>query len=117
MGEIGKVFSRGADIGKIREEGRKAGVNNSVSFMFGLPGGTEEDFEEVLKFLKKNKDYIGTVNPSPSFCGFAPGTKGYEEPEKHDIIADTGSVSIDQCIDPVMSSLQDHGIINEYDDL
>ncbi|MBI4683346.1 MAG: radical SAM protein [Nitrospirae bacterium] len=85
MGKIGKVFSRGADVGKILEEGRKAGVNNSVNFMFGLPGETEEDFEEVLKFLKKNKDYIGTVNPSPSFCGFAPGTKGYEEPEKHGI--------------------------------
>ncbi len=92
MESIGKVLSKDSDIGRILAEGRKAGVNNSVNFMFGLPGETEEDFTEVLKFLRKNKDYIGTVNPSPSFCGFAPGTKGYEEPEKYGIDFSDGPV-------------------------
>jgi len=85
MENIGKVFSKGADIGKILEDGKRTGVGCSLNFMFGLPGETEEDFEEVLRFLRRNKDYIGTVNPSPAFCGFAPGTKGYEEPEKYGI--------------------------------
>jgi len=85
MKRIGKVLSKDADINKILRDGKKAGVPCSVNFMFGLPGETEDDFKEVLRFIRDNRDYINTVNPSPGFCGFAPGTPGYEEPEKYGI--------------------------------
>jgi radical SAM superfamily enzyme YgiQ (UPF0313 family) len=85
MKRIGKVLSKDTDIDRILKDGKKAGVPCSVNFMFGLPGETEEDFMEVLRFVRDNKDYISTVNPSPGFCGFAPGTPGYEEPEKYGI--------------------------------
>ena len=85
MAQLGKNLSRGADPNSILENGHLAGVQCSVNFIFGLPGETEEDFQENLRFLARNKDYIGTVNPSPAFCGFSPGTKGYDHPEKYGI--------------------------------
>ncbi|MBI5663593.1 MAG: cobalamin B12-binding domain-containing protein [Nitrospirae bacterium] len=85
MKKIGKVFSQDADINKILEDSKRAGVLCALNFMFGLPGETEEDFAEVLSFLRRNKNHIGSVNPSAGFCLFAPGTKGYENPEQYGI--------------------------------
>ncbi|RJQ47243.1 MAG: radical SAM protein [Nitrospiraceae bacterium] len=85
MEKIGKVFSKGADMSRILEDSKKAGVHCSLNFMFGLPGESVKDFEDVLNFIRENKDHIGSVNPSAGFCLFAPGTSGYEKPEKYGI--------------------------------
>ncbi|MDD5032691.1 MAG: radical SAM protein [Candidatus Pacebacteria bacterium] len=43
------------------KELKKSGILNSVEFIFGLPGDTEETMEETIKFALKIK---------PTFCGF-----------------------------------------------
>ncbi|MCP4158301.1 MAG: B12-binding domain-containing radical SAM protein [bacterium] len=35
-----------------------AGIKTTTFWLFGYPGETEEDFQQTLEFLKKNKDYI-----------------------------------------------------------
>jgi len=50
--------------------------------MFGLPGETDADHEATLDFVRRNHLFMATVNPSPSFCGFAPGSTGFAQPER-----------------------------------
>ena len=92
MLKIGKVLSRGANPDQIVRDGHRAGLSCAYNFMFGLPGETETDAQETLEFLKRNKDFIATVNPSPSFCGFCPGTLGHEHPEEYGIDASKGDL-------------------------
>lgn len=44
----------------------------------------------------------------PNFTGIS---SPYEEPEKPELIVDTGSMPLERCVDQVTSSLRDHGII------
>lgn len=84
----GKYLSKGSDISKIVQEAHKAGLSCAYNFMFGLPGETEVDHQNTLKFVETNSEFIGTVNPSASFCGFSPSTPGRQEPDKFDFIPD-----------------------------
>lgn len=81
----GKNAAYGVDVDKLVREAHEAGLTCSYNFMFGLPGETEEHAEATLDFVRRNRRYLATVNPSPSFCGFSQGTPGYDEPEKWDM--------------------------------
>ncbi len=85
LDKIGKRLSKGVDIARVLREGKKAGLYISVNVMFGLPGETDEDFNYLLKFLKKNKGAFDMVNPSLNFCEFYPGALARENPEKYGI--------------------------------
>lgn len=63
----------------------EARIGVRANFMFGFPGETEEDFEETLDFLKRNKDYFVQVHPSESFCHIDPNTYMYNHPEEFGI--------------------------------
>lgn len=80
MARVGKAFARDADVERIIRDSYRAGVCSNLNFMFGLPGETEDEFNETWNFLMRNKKYITSVNPSQSFCVFSPGTKGYLNP-------------------------------------
>jgi hypothetical protein len=54
--------------------------------MFGLPGETEDDYQQMLWFLQTNNRLIHQVNPSLNLCGFFPGSDGWREPIKHGIV-------------------------------
>ncbi len=65
------------DIGiveRVIRDTHSAGIGARVNFMFGFPGETEEDFEETLNFLKRNKEFFVQVHPSETFCCIDPGT-------------------------------------------
>ena len=85
MRAIGKHLSKDADIHALAQAHGESGLNAVYNVMFGLPGETEADAFAVLEFLRRNRKYGLTVNPSPSFCLFSPGTPGYEQPEKFGI--------------------------------
>ncbi len=85
MLKVGKVMSKGADINTIAEAHKISGLGAVYNVMFGLPGETEEDSFDTLEFLRRNYKAGLSVNPSPGFCGFSPGTLGYEHPEKYGI--------------------------------
>lgn len=85
MKYIGKFLSKGADIDVITEAHARTGLNAVYNVMFGLPGETEEDSFAVLEFVRRNAHNNLFVNPSAGFCGFSPGTPGWENPEKYDI--------------------------------
>jgi len=80
---IGKNLALDVDIEKVLKEGKKAGLYISINIMFGLPGETEDDYVELLDFLKKNRSSLSMVNPSINFCVFFPGSFGYQDPEKY----------------------------------
>jgi len=85
MSKVGKVLATRADANAIAEAHGNTGLGATYNFMFGLPGETEEDAFEAHEFLRRNKKYGLAVNPSPSFCGFAPGTLAYEDPQRYGI--------------------------------
>jgi radical SAM superfamily enzyme YgiQ (UPF0313 family) len=92
MKKIGKVMSTGADINAIAEAHGKSGLGATYNFMFGLPGETEKDAFEAQEFLRRNRKYKPSVNPSSGFCLFAPGTLVYEDPEKYGIDLSRGAM-------------------------
>lgn len=80
---VGKVLCKDVDMPAVLKEGKKAGIFISVNIMFGLPKETEEDFMQLLEFLKKNKNAISMINPSLNLCEFYPGSAGSQNPEKY----------------------------------
>jgi radical SAM superfamily enzyme YgiQ (UPF0313 family) len=88
---MGKVLAKGSDVDAIVRDTAEAGIDCILNFMFGFPGETEEDFQASLDFVRRNKDYISMVQPSPGFCDFYEGTEGYKHPEKFDIVLREGS--------------------------
>ena len=61
-------------IERVIRDTHEAGIGARVNFMFGFPGETEEDFEETLNFLKRNKEFFVQVHPSETFCCIDPNT-------------------------------------------
>jgi len=92
MLKVGKVMSKGADVNDIAEAHGKTGLGATYNFMFGLPGETEEDAFETQEFLRRNKKYSLSVNPSSHFCGFAPGTLAYEDPQPYGLDLSKGGL-------------------------
>jgi len=74
-----------SDAERVIRQTYATGIDVALNFMFGHPGETEDDFKETLDFISRNRKYINIVNPSPSFCGIAPGTYLYNHPEEFDI--------------------------------
>jgi len=59
-----------------------AGIGARVNFMFGFPGETQEDFEDTLHFIKRNREFFVQVHPSETFCCIDPGTYLFKHPEE-----------------------------------
>lgn len=57
-----------SDADKVLKATHDAGILIKANFMFGFPGETEEDFQDTLKFLERNAEYITVAYPSFSFC-------------------------------------------------
>lgn len=74
-----------SDAERVVKQTAEAGIDVVLNFMFGFPGETEDDFKETLNFVSRNKNYITAVNPSPSFCGIAPGTYLNNHLEEFDV--------------------------------
>lgn len=90
--KVGKTLSKDIDLAKILKEGKKAGLYISVNIMFGLPGETDEDFDYLVHWLKKNKKAFNMINPSIIFCEFYPGCLVYEQPAKYGIDLSKGTL-------------------------
>jgi radical SAM superfamily enzyme YgiQ (UPF0313 family) len=86
MQRIGKLLAKDTDLDRITQDTHNSGIDCIINFMFGFPGETEEDFQETLEFLARNREYIDLVNPSPGFCAFDKGSYAYEHPEELGIV-------------------------------
>lgn len=91
MLRMGKVLAKGADLDRIVRDAHEVGIECVLNFMFGFPGETEADFQESLDFVRRNKDYISMVQPSPGFCDFYKGTYGHRNPDELGIVLAEGS--------------------------
>ena len=60
------------DADKVVKSTHEAGIQVTCNFMFGFPGETEEDFQQTLKFIKRNGKYIATAYPSRTYCTIEP---------------------------------------------
>lgn len=63
----------------------RAGISVRANFMFGFPGETEEDFQETLDFLKRNKEVFDQLHASETFCHIDPGTYIVNHLEEFDV--------------------------------
>jgi hypothetical protein len=84
--KIGKKLSVGVDLHRLLGTAHNYGIKLTLNFMFGLPGETEEEFEYMLLFLRKHHWLIHQVNPSLNLCGFFPGSDGWKEPKKYNLL-------------------------------
>ncbi len=48
--------------GKALRRTRAAGVEVAINLMVGFPGETEEDFQQTLDFVRKNRDHVDRVD-------------------------------------------------------
>jgi radical SAM superfamily enzyme YgiQ (UPF0313 family) len=90
--KTGKHTARDVDIASVIKDGKRAGVGISLNIMFGLPGETEEDFVNLLEFIRMNRHLIRGLIPSLTFCEFYPGSLGYDNPQKHGLDLSKGSL-------------------------
>ncbi|MFH1202409.1 MAG: radical SAM protein, partial [Candidatus Omnitrophota bacterium] len=70
---------------RVIRDTHEAGISVRANFMFGFPGETEEEFQETLRFLKKNKDVFTQVHPSETFCHVDPHTYLFDHYEEFGI--------------------------------
>ena len=82
---VGKIMARGCDIEGIVRDTSQAGIQVWLNFMFGLPGETQRDAEDNIKFVVKNKEYIHTVVPTFAFCALPPLSDAFLDPVKYGI--------------------------------
>ncbi len=62
----------------------EAGISTEVNWVIGVPGETEQDIEEGIELILKNKPYIGRLaNINPLIL--STGSVYWSEPEKHHI--------------------------------
>ena len=71
MTNIGKRQLRNTDLDQLVREAMDSGLDCTYNFMFGLPGETESDFEQVLDFLKRSGKYLTNTTPSFQCCRFS----------------------------------------------
>jgi hypothetical protein len=83
--DIGKRLARGCDIGKMVREVNEAGLHCTLNIMFGLPGETEEHFQEQLRFLDENAKWISIIAPSIWFTYFPENSRGFKNPDEFGI--------------------------------
>lgn len=88
MLKSGKVLAKGVDVDRLVEDAHAAGLSCAYNFMFGLPGESADNAAASLRFLRKHRDRIGSVNPSAAFCGFSPGTPAYDDPDAFGVVPD-----------------------------
>lgn len=55
------------DANNVLRNMHEAGIKVTCNFMFGFPGETEDDFQQTLKFIKDNKEYITNAYPSRTY--------------------------------------------------
>ncbi|MBN2407704.1 MAG: radical SAM protein [Elusimicrobia bacterium] len=63
----------------------KAGISVAANFMFGFPGETEDDFNDTLRFLKRNAKYISIINPSFNLCDISDPSYIFRHPSEFGI--------------------------------
>lgn len=60
-----------------------AGIRTHVYLLFGLPGETDDDREETLRFVEQEADSISAINAS--LLNLPKGSPMHREPERHGI--------------------------------
>jgi len=71
------------DIKEVLKTSHELGIKNQVYVMFGLPGESELEFFETIKFLEDNSEYIDLV--STSVFGLQKNSQIYKHPDKYGI--------------------------------
>lgn len=70
---------------RVIRDTHEAGISVRANFMFGFPGETEQNFQDNLDFLKRNKEVFTQVHPSETFCHIDPNTYLFNHPEEFGI--------------------------------
>lgn len=64
-----------------------AGIETILGIIIGFPGETEENFNETLNFIERNKQFISWVH-SPSECCIGCNSFMLQHPDKFDVVLD-----------------------------
>lgn len=86
---MGKGFKI-EDAEKVIRDSYSAGIETIVGIIVGFPGETDEDFQQTLDFIKRNKNFISKVN-FPSECCIGCNSYMHMHPEKFNAILDPGT--------------------------
>ncbi|MFA5388671.1 MAG: radical SAM protein [Candidatus Omnitrophota bacterium] len=64
-----------------------AGIETILAIIIGFPGETEKDFEDTLKFIQRNRDFISWIH-SPSECCIGCNSFMQNNPDKFGAVID-----------------------------
>jgi anaerobic magnesium-protoporphyrin IX monomethyl ester cyclase len=69
----------------ILRDAHSTGLETVVNFIIGFPGETEDDFQETLRFILRNWEYITYIG-SMNTCWIEPYIYLFDHPEEFDIV-------------------------------
>lgn len=86
VNSMGKRFKM-KDAERVIRDTYNSGIETILGIIVGFPGETEEDFQQTLDFIKRNKDFISKVN-FPSECCIGCNSYMHGHAEKFETILD-----------------------------
>ena len=91
---IGKNACQTADFDKVVTEGTREKIYIGVNMMFGLPGETDDDFQEQLDFIKRHKSQRKwmIINPALNYCYIPKGCAIDLHPDQFDLDLSKGEL-------------------------
>lgn len=92
--KIGKNACLSADFDSVINDGVRAKITIGINMMFGLPGETDEDFDDQLNFLKrqkKNRRWL-IINPALNYCYIPKGSEIAIHPDNYEIDLSMGEL-------------------------
>ncbi|MBU1255521.1 B12-binding domain-containing radical SAM protein [Patescibacteria group bacterium] len=83
---MGKGFSI-EDAERVIRDTYNAGIETILGIIIGFPGETDDDFQETMNFLRRNKRFISKIN-FPGECCIGCNSYMLKYPEKFNVILD-----------------------------
>jgi radical SAM superfamily enzyme YgiQ (UPF0313 family) len=75
---------------RLLRDAHHAGIETVVNFMIGFPGEAEEDFQETLNFISRNRDFFSYIG-SMATCWIEPYIYIFDHPEEFDIVINSNA--------------------------
>ncbi|MCP4987964.1 MAG: radical SAM protein [Colwellia sp.] len=86
--KMNKLFFTNELAINVLKETHNAGIQTSVGLMTGYPLETEDDLQKTIDFIRQNREWIDSIDPSLYFTVILPETYLFKNPEEFGVNPD-----------------------------